>query len=349
MKNILEVCLSPDFGGLELHMRDFTKFLDAKAVLNPKGKLKEKFDEQGLSYTTIGRRSFLKLAKIIDENDIDVVHLNWTKDIPIAVLAKLISKKKPKIVQTRNMHMTRFKDDFYHKFLYKNIATIVGISAKVSEQLHKFIPQDVRPKIVTWYSGVAKPKMIDEARKKELRESFGLSSEFVVCIVARVEEGKGQHIVLEAVQKLRENSINAKALVVGHYMDESYFDKLKEKYPNDIFTGFANNANELIQISGCKVMATKNETFGMAIMDAMRCGVCVLGSDSGGPLESITHMETGLHFKTMDSDDLYEKLKLIYENKELREKLALTGKNKADKEYDLSTQFEKLKEIVENP
>ena len=69
MKNILEVCLSPDFGGLELHMRDFTKFLDAKAVLNPKGKLKEKFDEQGLSYTTIGRRSFLKLAKIIDEND----------------------------------------------------------------------------------------------------------------------------------------------------------------------------------------------------------------------------------------------------------------------------------------
>ena len=347
MKNILEVCLSPDFGGLELHMRDFTKFLDAKAVLNPKGKLKEKFDEQGLSYTTIGRRSFLKLAKIIDENDIDVVHLNWTKDIPVAVLAKLISKKKPKIVQTRNMHMTRFKDDFYHKFLYKNIATIVGISAKVSEQLHKFIPQDVRPKIVTWYSGVAKPKMIDEARKKELRESFGLSSEFVVCIVARVEEGKGQHIVLEAVQKLRENSINAKALVVGHYMDESYFDKLKEKYPNDIFTGFASNANELIQISECKVMATKNETFGMAIMDAMRCGVCVLGSDSGGPLESITHMETGLHFKTMDSDDLYEKLKLIYENKELREKLALTGKNKADKEYDNITQFGKLKEILE--
>ncbi len=71
------------------------------------------------------------------------------------------------------MHMTRFKDDFYHKFLYKNIATIVGISAKVSEQLNKFIPQDVRPKIVTWYSGVPKPNIIDENRKKELKESFG--------------------------------------------------------------------------------------------------------------------------------------------------------------------------------
>lgn len=347
MKNILEVCLSPDLGGLEIHVKDLTKFLSIKAVLNPKGKLKELFQKENIPFETIGRYSFIKLSKIIDENDIDIVHLNWTKDIPIAVLAKLISKKKPKIVQTRNMHMTRFKDDFYHKFLYKNISTIVGISAKVSEQLNKFIPQDVRPKIITWYSGVPKPILIDENRKKELKDSFGLKEEFIVCIVARIHEQKGQHIVLEAVQKLRENSINAKALVVGHYMDESYFDKLKEKYPNDIFTGFASNANELIQISGCKVMATKNETFGMAIMDAMRCGVCVLGSDSGGPLESIIHMQTGLHFKTMNSDDLYEKLKLIYKDKELREKLALTGKNKADKEYDNITQFGKLKEILE--
>ena len=40
-------------------------------------------------------------------------------------------------------------------------------------------------------------------------------------------------------------------------------------------------------------------------------------------------------------------VKLIYKDKELREKLALTGKNKADKEYDNTTQFGKLKEILE--
>ncbi|MFA7069923.1 MAG: glycosyltransferase family 4 protein [Sulfurimonas sp.] len=348
MKKILEVCLSPDYGGLELHMKEFTKFLGVLAVLNPKGKLKEKFEAENLNYKTIGRRSFIKLAKIIDENDIDIVHLNWTKDIPTAVLAKLISKRKPKIVQTRNMHMTRFKDDFYHKFLYKNISTIVGISAKVSEQLIKFIPEDVRPKIITWYSGVAKPNIIDNKRKDELKDSFSFKDEFIVCIVARVEEAKGQHIVLEAVEKLREDGLNAKALIVGHYMDEGYFNNLKAKYKYDIFTGFASNANELIQISDCKVMATRNETFGMAIMDAMRCGVCVLGSDSGGPLESIEHMQTGLHFKTMDSDDLYLKLKLLYEDRDLKEKLALAGKAKADKEYDSKIQFAKLKNIIED-
>ena len=78
----------------------------------------------------------------------------------------------------------------------------------------------------------------------------------------------------------------------------------------------------------------------------MKCGVCVLGSNSGGPLESIDDMKTGIHFKTMDSDDLYEKLRLIYENKELREKLAVAGQEKANKEYDNITQFGKLKNIL---
>ena len=347
-KNILEVCFSPSFGGLELHMKDLTKTLGLKAVVNKKSKLKEMFLQESIPFFELGRYSFIKLAKIIDENDIDIVHLNWTKDIPVTVLAKLVSKKKPKIVQTRNMHMTRFKDDFYHKFLYKNISTIVGISAKVSEQLNKFIPQDVRPKIITWYSGVDKPKMIDEKTKIELKNKHSLKDEFLVCNVARVEFGKGTHIILEAVQKLRENGINAKAIIVGPANNKEYYDNLVKNYPNDIFTGFSKIANSYIQISSCFVLATDNETFGMAIMDAMRCGTCVLGSDSGGPLESITHMQTGLHFKTMNSDDLYEKLKLIYENKELREKLALRGKEKADKEYDLSTQFEKMREILES-
>ena len=347
MKNILEVCLSPDYGGLELHMKDLTKFLKAKAVINKNGKLKEKFDNEKIPYFEMGRYNFIKLAKMIDDNDIDIVHLQWTKDIPTTVLAKLISKRKPKIIQTRNMHMTRFKDDFYHKFLYKNIDTIVGISKKVSEQLIKFIPDDVRPKIVTWYSGVPKPKIIDDDRKKELKENFGLKDEFVVCIVARVEEAKGQHIVLDAVEKLRISGINAKALIVGHYMDKKYFEDLQEKYKNDIFTGFANNANELIQISDCKVMATRNETFGMAIMDAMRCGVCVLGSDSGGPLESIDHEKTGLHFKTMDSDDLYKKLLLLANDSEIKNTLAKNGKENADKYFDSEIQFNLLKEILE--
>ncbi len=340
--------MSPSFGGLELHMKDLTKHLGLKAVVNENSQLKQMFKEENIPCYEIGRRQFIRLARIIDENDIDVVHLQWTKDIPIAVMAKLLSKKKPKIVQTRNMNMTRSKNDFYHRFLYKNISLMIAISKQVNEQLHKFIPDSVRPEIVTWYNGVPKPKAITEQEQNELLIKHSLADEFLVCSVARVEETKGQHIVLEAVSKLRDEGINAKAIIVGPATDKEYYNNLIKLYPDDIFTGFSSQANNYIQISDCFVLATENETFGMAIMDAMRCGVCVVASDSGGPLESIEHMETGLHFKTMDSTDLFDKLKLIYTDKKLRQKLAAAGKNKADEKYDLEKQFDEVKALLQN-
>ena len=346
MKNLLEICLSPYSGGLELYMKNITKELNTKAVINKKSKLKNIFNNEKIDYFEISRYSFFKLARIIDKEKIDIVHLHWTKDIPTVVFAKLLSKRKPKIVQTRHMHMTRFKSDFYHKFLYKNIDMMIAVTNLVKEQLEKFIPKDIRPKIETSYIGANTPKILNDEEKNNLKKSFNITDEFVVCIVGRIEEAKGQHIVLEAVEKLRKSGIKIKTLVVGHYMDESYFNNLKNSYPNDIFTGFVSNPTDFMQISDCVVLATKKETFGLVIIEAMKCGVCVLGSNSGGPLESIDDMKTGIHFKTMDSDDLYEKLRLIYENKELREKLAVAGQEKANKEYDNITQFGKLKNIL---
>ena len=346
MKKVLEVCLSPDLGGLELYMKNVTKYLNSPAVINKKSKLKEIFENEKINYFEISRYNFLKLSKIIDKEEIDIVHLHWTKDIPVVVFAKLLSKRKPKIVQTRHMHMTRFKSDFYHKFLYKNIDMMIAVTNLVKEQLEKFILKDIRPKIETSYIGANTHKVLSNEEKNNLKKYFNITDEFIVCIVGRIEEAKGQHIVLQAVESLRKNGIKIKTLVVGHYMDESYFKDLKNIYPNDIFTGFVSNPTDFMQISDCVVLATKKETFGLVLIEAMKCGVCVLGSNSGGPLESIDDMKTGIHFKTMDSDDLYEKLRLIYENKELREKLAVAGQEKANKEYDNITQFGKLKNIL---
>ena len=348
MKKVLEVCLSPDLGGLELYMKNITKYLNSNAVINKKSKLKNVFENEKINYFELSRYNFLKLAKIIDKEKIDIVHLHWTKDLPVVVFAKLLSKRKPKIVQTRHMHMTRFKSDFYHKFLYKNIDMMIAVTNLVKEQLEKFIPKDIRPKIETSYIGANTPKLLSNEEKNSLKKSFNIADEFIVCIVGRIEEAKGQHIVLEAVESLRKSGIKIKTLVVGHYMDENYFNNLKNSYPNDIFTGFVSNPTDLMQISDCVVLATKKETFGLVLIEAMKCGVCILGSNSGGPLEIIDDEKTGLLFESMISDSLYEKLKLIYGEKELRKKLALAGKEKADKEFDNIIQFKKVKEILEN-
>ncbi len=58
MKKVLEVCLSPDLGGLELYMKNITKYLNSSAVINKKSKLKNVFVNEKINYFEISRYSF---------------------------------------------------------------------------------------------------------------------------------------------------------------------------------------------------------------------------------------------------------------------------------------------------
>ncbi len=348
MKKILELCLSHSLGGLELYMKNLSENFGTKAVVAKGSRLAKEFEKDKFDFYEIPKFGVFKLASIIDKENIDVLHLHYTKDILIAVLAKKISSKKPKIVQSRHMHMTRFKSDLWHKFLYKNMDLIIAVTKMLENQLIKFIPSDVRPRIQTCYLGVKKPVLLSPIQKLMLKKDLGLDNAFCVGIVGRIEHAKGQHIVLSATKQLRENGINARCVVLGGAMDEAYLAELESKYKQDKFMGHVNNVSEIMQAFDVLVLATKKETFGLVLVEAMRCGVCVVASDSGGPLEIIDNGVNGLLFESFNSDDLAKKLELLANDENLRLSLAKSGKNKADAKFSDEVHYEKIKEILEN-
>jgi L-malate glycosyltransferase len=241
--------------------------------------------------------------------------------------------------------MTRFKDDFYHRFLYKNMDMILAVTQQVKEQIEKFIRSEIRPKVETLYIGAQKPVIISDEERNHRREQLGLGMSFTVGIVGRIEKAKGQHLVLEAVRKMSKEGIDAKALIVGHAMDEKYSEQLQDEYRDiGIFTGFTNEAQTLMQLCDVMVLATDNETFGLVLIEAMMCDVCVVASDSGGPLEIIDDGVNGVLFKTFDNDDLSMKLALLQKESGLREIYAKAGKQKALDVFESQKQFERLQE-----
>ncbi|HZF71147.1 glycosyltransferase family 4 protein [Sulfuricurvum sp.] len=355
---ICELCLSPDLGGLELYMMRSSRYLgehgECISVINENGKLKEQYEKNGLPFIPLKRRNTLfswfsarTLAGIIDQEKIDVVHLHWTKDLPLAVMAKLISKRKPRVVQSRHMTMTRFKDDFYHRFLYKNLDMMLSVTQQVKTQIEKFIPEEIRPKVEVLYIGAEQPKIISEEEKQIRRERLGLGRSFTVGIVGRIEVQKGQHLVLEALMKLTQKGIDAKALIVGHAMDEVYLQRLQEEYRDiAVFTGFTNEAQTVMQVCDTVVLATEKETFGLVLIEAMMCGVCVVASDSGGPLEIIDDEVNGVLFKTFDSDDLSVKLERLAYDIHMRMDFAKAGQLKAMEMFESQKQFKLLQQTL---
>ena len=351
-KNILEFCLSPALGGLELCVKDNYEYFKEKTTtyicVAPNKSLDKILDIDDKFLLT--RNKFfpifpaLKLAKFINEKDIDVIHFHWTRDIAVVVLAKVLSTKKPKIVQSRHMRMTRFKDDFYHKWLYKNIDIMHAVTKEVAKQLKKYILQDIRPKVEMVYLGVNEPN-IDKNKVKNLKEKYALNDKFTIGIVGRIEDGKGQHLVIEAIGKLKE--LNIKALIVGSAMDDEYLASLKEKgkkldiEDKVIFTGFTKDVNEHMQLCDAIVLATIEETFGLVVIEAMVNKKCIIAVNKGGPLEIIEDSKDGLLFDR-DSDELKNKIKSIYEDANLKNKLSLNGFEKVKKIFNKELQNHKL-------
>ncbi len=354
-KNILEFCLSPALGGLELFVKDSFEYLnintDCYVCVAPNKQLDKLIDSD--KKITLKRSKFFpiipafKLAKFIDEKDIDVVHFHWTRDIATVVLAKVLSKKKPKIIQSRHMRMTRFKDDFYHKWLYKNIDMMHAVTKAVEEQLIKFIPQDVRPEIEMVYLGVDEPN-IDENKVSTLREKYKLKDEFVVGIIGRIEEGKGQHLVIEALSKLKD--LNIKALIVGSAMNDKYLEELmkmlKDLDVEDkvVFTGFTKDVNEHMSLCDAVVLATVEETFGLVVIEAMANKKCVIAVNKGGPLEIIEDNQDGLLFER-NSDELKSKIGLLYRNIKYKSNIASAAYKKVINSFNGEVQIKKLYKI----
>ena len=358
-KNLLELCLSPDLGGLELYMMRAAKALSSDfnviSVINPKGKLESYYEGTQHAYTLIEKRSNLlmfgaarQLAKVIDKYKIDIIHLHWTKDIPIAVLAKKLSKRAPKLAQTRNMTMTRFKADFYHRLLYKNIDLMLPVTQQVAEQLHRFIPEDIRPKVDVLYMGTDAAEMLSESALHRFKKQQKMDAGFIVGMVGRVEAHKGQHLLIEALVDLDKS---VEAYIVGHAMQEGYIDTLKAQAEalgvgeRVHFLGFMKNPMHFMQACDAIVLATPCETFGLVVIEAMSVGTPMVATDACGPLEILNDGENGLLFEKGSALSLAKKIELLSQDTALQQSVSQNALKTVNEQFDTNKQFEKLKSI----
>jgi L-malate glycosyltransferase len=362
--NILELCLSSGLGGLELYVYRASEALaknhKVTAVLLEGSKLDTYYKEHSELDRLHLRRSrnplplinARRLAKIIDDNEIDIVHMHWGKDLPLAALAKYFSKRKPKLVYTRQMMITRYKNDLYHRFIYSQLDYMLTITKQLENLCNTFIPaKSIR--IRTLYYGVTKPaRLLTDEERQTLKTTKGFAdNDFVVGLFGRLEDGKGQHLLIKALATAKSKNENIRALIVGHEMTPGYRNTLialaksLDVLDNIVFNDFVDNPQELMQICDCICLTTYEETFGLVLPEAMRAGIAVIGSDKGGVPEIIDHRKTGLLFVSRDEHSLYKQISLLYNKPELKSELARQGKTKADEIFDYDLHFHSLESI----
>jgi glycosyltransferase involved in cell wall biosynthesis len=95
------------------------------------------------------------------------------------------------------------------------------------------------------------------------------------------------------------------------------------------------------------VLCSRSEAFSNALLEAMACGCCVIGSQVGGTPELIGNDERGLLFRTGDAGDLAEKLATLIGNDRLRRKFGTLAADFARTKLNIEIAARRMAEIYE--
>jgi len=204
------------------------------------------------------------------------------------------------------------------------------------------------------YYGVPSPVTDINSCNKYLAENQIEIGAFKTAIFGRIEHGKGQRLLFDAVRQLRKEGKNIQAVMIGHIMDQNYFNNLVKEIKDTgleeqfRYLGFHSNPVSIMACFDVVVLASKCETFGLVLPEAMRAGVTVIGSNCGGVPEIISHGKTGLLFESENVEELTNRLRELIDDPALCQKLAKAGKAEADERFSEEKHFQRLIEIFLN-
>lgn len=166
---------------------------------------------------------------------------------------------------------------------------------------------------------------IDYQKVKIWREHLGLTKNVIAAMyIGHLYAGKGVLDLFEAFRTIADSVPLARLVYVGGGDQEKFLRRrtLKSNLGDRIiFTGAVPYAEipNLMTVADFLCSPSHTEGLGMVNVEAGFCNRAVIGARTGGIPEVILDGQTGLLFQPQNIDELSEKLKIMFENRDMRE------------------------------
>ena len=198
-------------------------------------------------------------------------------------------------------------------------------------------------------TGIPLPEAEDKNVTEEIRRKYNISpTDKVVIYLSRIAKEKNIHLLIDSFNELYSKYNNLKLMVCGGGPDfkelVAYRDTLQSR-ENIIFTGGVEKKQVYNYLYCGDIFAfpSTTETQGLAVCEAMACGLCVVAVNEGGTVESIENNVDGLlcgnnvnSFKSAISE--------ILDNEKLREKLSFNALKSAEN-FSIKAMLDKYEDV----
>ncbi|MFC1674787.1 glycosyltransferase family 4 protein [Candidatus Omnitrophota bacterium] len=256
--------------------------------------------------------SFFRLLCAVRKYDIDIIHSHSrTTQVVGALLAGF----------SQAAHISTCHG-FFKKRLSRRICSCWGRRViAISKEVKKHLIDDfgVKEEIIRVIHNGIDTDRFARGRESGLKKKFGLKDGPVVGIIARLSDVKGQVYLVEAMQEVVSQIPEAQLVIAGSGRMEKELKDLTARLDlrkSVYFIPTVADTRELLSVMDVFVMPSLKEGLGLALMEAMACGLPVVGSNVGGIKSLIKHKENGLLVEPKDVKQLSLAILELLRNKE---------------------------------
>jgi len=314
---VLHVVCAGEAAGAERLLLDLvthaemTRAQHAIALFTPSERVAEHFSGKGLRvfdrgrvrenpisylWRSLGPTDTAWLEGVIAETQANIVHLHTFASHVLGTRAAL--RTGARIVRTE--HDTRhFVDPScspFTRWSLKHAHAIVGVASHVADYVAQQVAPYAADRITVVRNGVDTEHFspVLQVRKP---------GPFTFVMACRLEPGKQVDVAIEAVARVP----SARLVIAG---DGSQRRKLEAKArawrvaDRVDFRGFLADPRTVIAESDAGLSASRHESFGLSVLEAMSMGKAVVAFAVGGIKELVQHGKTGLLARSLTASEL---------------------------------------------
>ncbi len=365
---VASYCSSTAWGGLEMNILRFLAWMRERGwgtyVYGPvDSALLRHAGDFNVPARAVSRSSRLldlvrarRVIRQLCADNIRMLTIHQSRDILFGALLKRSSGGSLGLVYSQHMHIGGVKKDILHSWQYRQLdAWVTPLRWLADRVLEKTtIPKN---KIHVIPRGIELARYTtNRPHKAAARRALNLPLDVVLAgVVGRLDPKKCQDVAVRALKQVHDAGHHLHLLIVGdrtHGEAESYADHLQQlidalrlrayvhlrPHRSDIEKAYA--ALEMF------VLPSQSETYGMVTIEAMACGLPVIGTQAGGTQDLITHERNGLLFMPMDADQLARAMMRYLTDPEFAARMARRAQQDATELYGHTRQCQSWERLL---
>lgn len=274
----------------------------------------------------------------------DLVHIHRAGSGIIPQLCALLCPKNKTVITNHSNY--KFINEVRHKFFQLtrwSCLNSVAISSSVAEDMrrNKVVPRNGNLRVIP--NGVD----IDLFRCGVIKKN----SQFRICCVGRLSEEKGFHVLPRIVRRLKNRGVDVSVTVAGEGPERKRLESLivshkVEEYIS--FVGVVDDMPNFFLMHDVFLHPAISEGFGIAVIEAMACGILVVASAVGGIPEIIKDGVNGYLIMPDDVEGISEKLiQVASMGEERKKRITREGRLRVEEEFSTEKMSQRYADLYQ--